>query len=233
MKPEDQNQIRPVSIERGFSPHAEGSALIQIGLTQILCTATVDDTQPRWLKGTPSGWVTAEYAMLPRATHSRVQRHKAQNSGRSHEIQRLISRSLRQAVDLEDLRGYTITVDCDVLVADGGTRTGAITGGCVALFEAISKISDLSTKPARSLVSAISVGYSKGRILLDMDYKQDSTADVDLNLVINESGEIIEVQATGERKAFSREQLDSMLNVGQEGCRQLFIEQRKALAGVI
>ena len=224
------NQMRPVSLERHYSPQAEGSVLVTFGRTQVLCTATVEDSQPRWLKGTSKGWVTAEYAMLPRATASRTQRERRGATGRSQEIQRLIGRSLRQSVSLEGLRGYSLIIDCDVLRADGGTRTASITGACVALADAARGIVDLKQDPFKRLVAAISVGMVKGVPVLDMDYHQDSNADVDLNLVAAEDGEIIEVQGTGEARGFSRQQLDDMLDLGLAGCQELFELQRQALA---
>ena len=223
------DQMRPVHIERGCSPQAEGSALVSFGDTRVLCTASLEDRQPPWLRGTPRGWVTAEYAMLPRATATRTNRERRGISGRSQEIERLIGRALRQAVSLEALRGYTLTLDCDVLNADGGTRTAAITGACVALAEAIGAIPDLAESPFRRLVSAVSVGVVEGVPVLDMDYARDSVAEVDLNLVLAEDGEVIELQATGERSGFNRSQLDQMMDMGTRGCEALFEVQRRSL----
>lgn len=227
----DNRQMRPVRIQRNYSPQAEGSALIAFGNTQVICTASVTDEQPRWLRGSPKGWVTAEYAMLPRATNERSRRERNGISGRSQEIQRLISRSLRQAVSLEALRGYTIALDCDVIRADGGTRTASITGACIALADAVKSIQDLKTAPFKRLVAAVSVGIVDGQPVMDMNYAQDSSADVDMNLVVAEDGELIEIQGTGENSGFSRNQMNEMIDLALAGCEQLFERQRQALAG--
>ena len=226
-------QPRALRIERGVSEYAEGSCLISTGRTRVLCTATVERGVPGWRKGSGEGWVTAEYSMLPRATHSRNQRERKQVGGRTQEIQRLIGRSLRACVDMAALGEWTITIDCDVLQADGGTRTAAITGGAVALHDACAWIvgqSGLAASPFREFVAAMSAGVVDGRILLDLDYSEDSTAEVDLNLVMRESGGIIEVQGTGERSDFSPEQLTQLVGLTGSGIRALVAAQRAAVA---
>jgi ribonuclease PH len=220
-------------MERGVSEYAEGSCLIATGRTRVLCTASVQAGVPPWRKGSGEGWVTAEYSMLPRATHSRNQRERKQVGGRTQEIQRLIGRSLRACVDMAALGEWTITIDCDVLQADGGTRTASITGGAVALHDACAWIvgrSGLSASPFREFVAAMSAGVVDGRILLDLDYSEDSTAEVDLNLVMRESGGIIEVQGTGERSDFSPEQLTQLVGLTGSGIRALVAAQRAAVA---
>lgn len=203
--------------------------MVHFGNTQVLCMASVLDEQPRWLRGTGSGWITAEYDMLPRATAERRRRDRQGPSARSQEIQRLIGRSLRRAVSLELLKSYTITLDCDVLRADGGTRTASVTGACVALIEALKHCKGLPENPLIGLVSAVSVGLVQGQAVLDMDYAEDSVADADINLVMTESGEIVELQATGEKANFSRRQLDAALELGQRGCAELHALQKQAL----
>ena len=203
------DQPRPLGIERGVAEYAEGSCLIRVGRTRVLCTASVEAGVPPWRKGKGEGWVTAEYSMLPRATNTRNRRERGQVGGRTQEIQRLIGRSLRSCVDMVALGERTITVDCDVLQADGGTRTASITGGAVALFDACAWLerSEGIASPFREFVAAVSAGLVDGRLLLDLDYSEDSAAEVDLNLVARESGGIIEVQGTGEHGHFSAEQL--------------------------
>ncbi|RMH42231.1 MAG: ribonuclease PH [Gammaproteobacteria bacterium] len=227
-------QLRPVNIQRGFTKHAEGSVLIEFGETKVICTASVAEGVPRFLKGQGQGWITAEYGMLPRATNSRNDREAARGkqSGRTQEIQRLIGRSLRAAVDLSMLGEYTITVDCDVIQADGGTRTAAITGGCVALVDALEYLrrqGHVRTNPLKHLVAAVSVGIFDGEVVLDLDYQEDSAAETDMNLVMTEAGGFIEIQGTAEDGSFSAEQLNTMLDYGRRGLLELFDIQRAAL----
>ncbi len=228
------NQLRPVTITRNYTKHAEGSVLIEFGDTKVLCTASVVDGVPRFLKSKNQGWITAEYGMLPRATHTRSNREAARGkqSGRTQEIQRLIGRSLRAAVDLKKLGEYTITIDCDVIQADGGTRTASITGGCVALVDAISflrKNKKMSGNPLKHMIAAVSVGLYKGEEVLDLDYDEDSVAETDLNLVMTEAGGFIELQGTAEDGDFNAEQLQEMLHHGKNGINELFELQRQAI----
>jgi len=228
------NQLRPVQITRNFTNHAEGSVLIEIGETRVLCTASVESGVPRFLKGKNQGWVTAEYGMLPRATHSRNNREAARGkqSGRTQEIQRLIGRSLRAAIDLELLGEHTITLDCDVLQADGGTRTASITGACIALSEALNQMlrkKMIKTNPLKHLVAAISVGIYQGSPVLDLDYKEDSKAETDMNIVMNESKGIIELQGTAEGATFTQDELTEMMALAQHGINELIVMQREAL----
>ncbi len=227
------NQLRPVSIERNFTRHAEGSVLVSFGNTRVLCTASVEERGPAWKKD--GGWVTAEYGMLPRATHSRSRREAAlgKQSGRTQEIQRLIGRSLRAAVDLSALPGLTITLDCDVLQADGGTRTAAITGAYVAMVEAVEKTmkkGKIKTNPIHGQVAAVSVGIYRGAPVLDLDYAEDSDCECDMNVVMNDAGHFIEVQGTAEGHAFRREELDQLLDLASSGIGDLAKAQREALA---
>jgi ribonuclease PH len=226
--------LRPVNIELGYLRHAEGSALISMGGTQVLCAASVETRVPGFLRGTGSGWVTAEYGMLPRATHTRSEREAARGrqGGRTLEIQRLIGRSLRAAIDLKRLGEQTITIDCDVLQADGGTRTASITGGWLALAMAIEVLQRkrlLPTSPMRTQVAAISVGMLEGQGLLDLDYSEDSIAGVDANVVMLGTGQLVEVQGTAEGEPFSRAELDGLLDLAGRGIAVLFEEQRAAL----
>ena len=229
-------QMREVRIERGFTRHAEGSVLVSFGDTRVLCTASVDSKVPPFLRGKGEGWVTAEYGMLPRATHTRSDREAARGKqgGRTLEIQRLIGRSLRACVDRAALGERVITLDCDVLQADGGTRTAAITGAYVALVDAITGLmarGDLRRNPLHGAVAAVSVGIWRGVPVVDLDYAEDSDCDTDMNLVMNDDGGIIEIQGTAEGHAFRREELDAMITLGETGCAQLFEAQRAALAG--
>lgn len=228
------DQLRDIRLTRDYTRHAEGSVLVEFGDTKVLCNASVEATVPRWLRGKNQGWVTAEYGMLPRATHSRSNREATQGKqgGRTLEIQRLIGRSLRAAVNLKKLGEFTITVDCDVIQADGGTRTAAITGGCVALMDAIRYLQrekKIKSDPFKQLVSAISVGIYKGVPVLDLDYPEDSKADTDLNVVMTESGELIEVQGTAEAGAFTRAELNAMLDLAETAGGELREKQREAL----
>ncbi|MGB1562061.1 MAG: ribonuclease PH [Sinimarinibacterium flocculans] len=228
------DQLRTVSIERGYTRHAPGSVLVSFGDTRVLCTASIEERGPAWKKD--GGWVTAEYGMLPGATHTRGRREAAQGkqSGRTQEIQRLIGRSLRACVDLSALGTATITVDCDVLQADGGTRTASITGAYVALVDAVASLRKrgvLKRDPLFGQVAAVSVGIYRGEPVLDLDYAEDSDCECDMNVVMNEAGQFIEVQGTAEGHAFRREELDALLDLASGGIRELIEAQRSALAG--
>lgn len=229
------NQVRDIKITRNYTLYAEGSVLIEFGNTKVLCNATVEETVPRFLKGQQQGWVTAEYGMLPRATHSRTQREaaKGKQGGRTMEIQRLIARSLRAVVNLKALGERTITVDCDVIQADGGTRTASITGACVALHDAMNKLVKdgvLKTNPMKGLVAAISVGIVEGQAVCDLEYVEDSNAETDMNVVMVEDGRLVEVQGTAEGEPFSHEELLTLLDLAKQGIAQLVEAQRKALS---
>ena len=228
------DELRAVRFTRGFTRHAEGSVLVEFGQTRVLCTASVEETVPPFLRGKGQGWVTAEYGMLPRATHTRSPREaaKGKQTGRTQEIQRLIGRALRAVVDLKGLGERTITIDCDVIQADGGTRTASITGGYVALADAISflKKKKLITKnPLHGQVASVSVGIYQGTPILDLDYAEDSNAETDMNVVMNDGGAFIEVQGTAEGHAFRREELDAMLALAESGIRELMAKQHEAL----
>jgi ribonuclease PH len=219
-------------MERSVAPHAEGSCVITSGRTQVLCTASIEERVPDWRKGAAAGWVTAEYAMLPRATHTRNRRERGSVGGRTQEIQRLIGRALRASVDLTALGERQIIVDCDVLVADGGTRTAAISGAAVALHDACQLLVTqglLTTNPMRELVAAVSVGIIGGEPRLDLEYSEDVIADVDMNLVALESGGLVEVQGTAEHNSFKREEMDIMINLGLAGIKQILELQHKTL----
>ena len=227
--------MRPVSIETGTLKHAEGSALIALGSTRVLCAASVEERVPAFLKGTGSGWVTAEYGMLPRATHTRSAREAAtgRQGGRTHEIQRLIGRSLRSVTELRGLGERTITLDCDVLEADGGTRCAAITGACVALAMALAKLARgglIPRWPLRETVAATSVGICAGQTVLDLAYEEDSEADVDCNVVGTASGLFVEIQGTAERRPFTQERLDELLALARRGLSALSRLQEEVLA---
>ncbi len=228
------NQLRPIQITRNFTNHAEGSVLIEMGETRVLCTASVEVGVPRFLKGKKQGWLTAEYGMLPRSTHTRNDREAARGkqSGRTQEIQRLIGRSLRAAVDLELLGEHTIILDCDVLQADGGTRTASITGACIALVDAINSMirkKMIKTNPLKHMVAAISVGIYQGTPVLDLDYAEDSRAETDMNVVMNEDRGIIELQGTAEGATFNQTELSEMMALAQQGISELIEAQRNAL----
>ncbi len=228
-------QLRAISITRNYTRHAEGSVLVCFGDTKVICTASVEKGVPHFMRGEGRGWVTAEYGMLPRSTGSRMGREasRGKQGGRTLEIQRLIGRSLRAAVDLARLGEYTITVDCDVIQADGGTRTAAITGACVALVDAINYLQReklLKYDPLLQMVASVSVGIYQGLPVLDLDYSEDSTADTDMNVVMGESGGFIEVQGTAERAPFSRAELNGMLDMAEQGIQQLIAQQKVALA---
>ncbi|RAJ96335.1 ribonuclease PH [Aliidiomarina maris] len=227
-------QIRPVTITRNYTRHAEGSVLIEFGDTKVLCNASVEVGVPRFLKGKGQGWVTAEYGMLPRATHTRSGREasRGKQGGRTLEIQRLIARSLRAAVDLNALGEHTITVDCDVIQADGGTRTASITGACVALVDALShmrKQGMVKANPLQAMVAAISVGIYNGEPVADLQYEEDSAADTDMNVVMTETGKMIEVQGTAEGEPFSMVEMNAMLDLARHAIRELNDIQKEAL----
>ncbi|HET9409840.1 MAG TPA: ribonuclease PH [Candidatus Sulfotelmatobacter sp.] len=231
------NQLRPVTITPDFIPTAEGSVLITVGNTRVICTASIEETVPQFLRNTGKGWITGEYAMLPRSTLTRTPREvsKGRPSGRTHEIQRLIGRSLRAVVDLARVGERTILIDCDVIQADGGTRTASITGAFVALGSALQKLVDagtLTSVPLRDFVAAVSVGIVDGEVLLDLCYEEDSRADVDMNFVMTASGKIVEVQATAEHHPFDDSQFQKMLSLAREGVKALIAKQQEVLAGL-
>ena len=228
------DQLRPISFTRQFTRHAEGSVLVCFGDTQVLCTASIEPSVPRFLKGKGQGWITAEYGMLPRATNTRNQREAARGkqSGRTQEIQRLIGRSLRAMIDLSKLGENTIYLDCDVLQADGGTRTASVTGAAIALIDAlecIQKTKKLKADPLIGLVAAVSVGMKDGEAYLDLNYEEDASCDTDLNVVMTQKGEFIEIQGTAEEKPFTRAQADSMLALAEKGIAELVKMQQTAL----
>jgi ribonuclease PH len=230
------DELRQVSFARRHTKHAEGSVLVAYGDTQVLCTASVEESVPPFLRGKGQGWITAEYGMLPRATHTRHAREAARGkqSGRTQEIQRLIGRSLRAVADLKALGERTITLDCDVLQADGGTRTASITGGFVALAEACEQLVRrrlIAASPLHGQIAAVSVGICDGVVVLDLDYDEDSQAETDMNVVMNNGGAFIEVQGTAEGHAFRRHELDALLNLAAEGIGSLFALQAQALQG--
>jgi len=228
------DQLREVKLTRQFTCHAEGSVLVEFGLTKVICTASVEDGVPSFLKGKGQGWLTAEYGMLPRSTNQRMRREASQNRqvGRTMEIQRLIGRALRAVVDLKALGERTVTLDCDVIQADGGTRTASITGAYVALVDAITTLREkrsLTVDPVEAAVASISVGIYEGIPVLDLDYAEDSNAETDMNVVMNDHGEFIEVQGTAEGHPFSLDELNSMLGLARLGINQLFNHQHRAL----
>ncbi|MAM69920.1 MAG: ribonuclease PH [Gammaproteobacteria bacterium] len=228
------DQLREISITRNYTKHAEGSVLVEFGDTKVLCTASVEDNVPRFLKGKGQGWVTAEYGMLPRSTGSRMDREAARGrqSGRTQEIQRLIGRALRAAVDLRQLGENTIKLDCDVIQADGGTRTASITGACVALVDALAVMQErgmIKQSPLQQMIASVSVGIVQGVAVLDLDYREDSTAETDMNVVMTDKGGFIEVQGTGEDGEFSVDELQQMITLAQAGIGDLLAAQQKAL----
>ena len=229
----ENNQLRDIKITRNYTIHAEGSVLIECGNTKVLCNASVEDRVPGWLRGKGKGWVTAEYGMLPRSTNSRMRREASsgKQGGRTLEIQRLIARSLRAVVDLKALGERIITVDCDVIQADGGTRTASITGAYVAMVDAVNKIitdGTLKKNPIHGEIAAVSVGIYEGEPVLDLDYPEDSNAETDMNVVMNEVGHFIEVQGTAEGHAFRRDEMNAMLDLAESGIAQLMKAQQKA-----
>lgn len=228
------NALRPISFTRHYTKHAEGSVLVEFGDTKVLCNVSIEQGVPRWLKGQGQGWLTAEYGMLPRATGTRTQREAARGrqSGRTQEIQRLIGRSLRAMLDLSKLGENTIYVDCDVIQADGGTRTASITGSAVALIDALNDLQrnkKLTADPLIGLVGAVSVGIKNGQVYLDLDYAEDSTCDTDLNVVMTQAGGFIEIQGTAEDKHFTRQQANAMLDVAEMGIQEIFKRQQQTL----
>ena len=230
--------LRPVSFTPGFMPHAEGSCLVEMGNTKVICSASVEESVPRWMMGKGNGWVTAEYSMLPRATNERVSRevNKGRPSGRTQEIQRLIGRSLRAVTDMKILGERTVWLDCDVLQADGGTRTASITGAYVALAQAIALLRErslLAASPLIETVAAISVGIVAGTPCLDLDYSEDSTAQVDMNVVMTGSGRLVEVQGTAEQGAFERSELDLLLDLATQGIKELTAHQERVASSFV
>ncbi|WII72329.1 ribonuclease PH [Bdellovibrio sp. 22V] len=229
------DQLRQVKITPHVSEYAEGSCIVEFGKTKVLCTATYEPKAPQWLVGTGAGWVTAEYGMLPRSTHTRIKREKSMTGGRTQEISRLIGRSLRAAVDLKQLGEKQIIVDCDVLNADGGTRTASVTGGYVALalaFKKLLAVNEIKSNPLINYVSAISVGLHEGNILLDLNYDEDSAIGTDMNFVMTDKGHFVEVQGTAEHVPFTRDQLFKMMDVAEKGCRELFIHQASVVSEI-
>ncbi len=237
MRPSERtpNQIRPVTFTRNYTLHAEGSVLVEFGNTKVLCTATVEAGVPRFMKGQGKGWVNAEYGMLPRATHTRNNREatRGKQGGRTMEIQRLIARSLRAAIDLKALGENTITIDCDVIQADGGTRTASISGACVALVDALTYMRAkgmINSNPLKHMIAAISVGIYKGQAISDLEYLEDSDAEIDMNVILTETGKIIEVQGTAEGEPFSFDELDELLTLAKHSIREIIDVQKQALA---
>ena len=224
------NQLRDITIEPNVNIHAEGSVLISFGNTKVICNASIENNVPRWMKNSNEGWVTGEYGMLPRSTNERMGREAARGkqSGRTQEIQRLIGRSLRQAVDLKYLKGKTINIDCDVIQADGGTRTASITGGCVELFLAIKNHHD-DQRAMKSFVAAVSLGIKENKVLLDLNYDEDSSADTDLNIVMNDKDELIEIQGTAEDAPFSKTELSDMLELGSSAINEIIKKQKACI----
>jgi ribonuclease PH len=224
------DQLRPIAVTRDFLLHPEGSVLVEFGATKVICTASVEDKVPPFLKGQGVGWVTAEYAMLPRSTNTRTPRENRGPSGRSQEIQRLVGRALRAVIDRSKVGERTVWVDCDVIQADGGTRTAAITGGFIAVADALGRLPGVQLAAAvRDCVAAISVGIVKGQPTLDLNYLEDSSAEVDMNVVMTGSGEFVEVQGTAEQVPFDRKRLDELLGLAERGIRRLISLQRRAL----
>lgn len=226
------DELRPVKLRPEVIRYAEGSVEIEMGYTRVLCTASVEPTVPKWMAGNGTGWITAEYGMLPRSTHTRITREKAMNSGRTQEISRLLGRALRAAVDLKALGERQIQVDCDVMQADGGTRTAAITGGFVALALALKFLKNqgqLSTIPLKNYVAAVSVGLFNNNVLLDLNYDEDSASQTDMNFVMTDAGDFVEVQGTAEGGTFSKQQMDEMAMRAALGCRQLFTKQAEII----
>ncbi len=228
------DQLRPIKIQRNYTPYAEGSVLVEFGQTKVLCTASVVEGVPRFLKGKNQGWINAEYGMLPRATHTRTEREaaKGKQGGRTLEIQRLIGRSLRACVNLKYLGEHTISIDCDVIQADGGTRTAAITGACVALYDAIQwmiKQEKIRKKPEFHWVAAVSVGIYRQQVVLDLDYAEDVVAETDMNIIMNEQGRFIELQGTAEDGSFDSSQLQTMIAAAQAGIHELINIQKQSI----
>lgn len=228
----ENNQLRDIEFITGFNPYAEGSCLVKYGNTHVICTASVDEKVPSWLKGQEKGWITAEYAMLPRSTQTRVQREVKKSSGRTQEIQRLIGRSLRAVVDLEKMKDICVTIDCDVLQADGGTRVASISGGFVALYLALKKLvkeEKLPKNPIREFVAAVSCDIYDGQAILDVDYEEDSNSQVDMNFIMTESGKIVEIQGTAEGEPFEEKEFNELMRLGKEGIKHIIAKQKEAL----
>lgn len=228
------NELRPLSFTRQYTRYAEGSVLVCMGNTKVLCNASIVEGVPRFLKGTEQGWLTAEYSMLPRSTHERMEREavRGKQSGRTQEIQRLIGRTLRSAVDLTVLGPYTITMDCDVIQADGGTRTAAINGSCIAVIDALNHLQRkniLHTDPLKHLVAAVSVGIYNGKPVLDLDYEEDSTAHTDMNVVMADNGAFVEIQGTAEGNAFHETELHELISLAKSGVAQIIKAQKEVL----
>jgi len=226
------DELRSIEFIPNFNPYAEGSCLVKYGNTHVICTATVDDKIPSWLKGEEKGWITAEYAMLPRSAQTRVPRESKKPSGRTQEIQRLIGRSLRAVVDLKKMPETMIYIDCDVIQADGGTRVASVSGGFVALYLAIQKLlkeGKLTKNPIREFVAAVSCDISDSQAVLDVDYDEDSTSQVDMNFILTESGKIVEIQGTAEGEPFTEGQFNELLELGKQGIKQIIAKQKEAL----
>lgn len=228
----ENNQLRDIEFITNFNPYAEGACLVKYGNTHVVCTATVDEKVPSWLKGQDKGWVTAEYAMLPRSTQTRVPRESKKPSGRTQEIQRLIGRSLRAVVDLTKMKDLSICIDCDVLQADGGTRVASISGGFVALYIALGRLvkeGKLPENPIREFVAAVSCDIYNGEVVLDVDYNEDSNSQVDMNFVMTESGKIVEIQGTAEGEPFEEKDFAKLMDLGKQGIKQIIARQKEAL----
>ncbi|MBR2922790.1 MAG: ribonuclease PH [Alphaproteobacteria bacterium] len=228
----ENNQLRDIEFVIDFNPYAEGSCLVKYGNTHVICTASVDEKVPSWLKGQEKGWITAEYAMLPRSTQTRVQREVKKSSGRTQEIQRLIGRSLRAVVDLEKMKDICVTIDCDVLQADGGTRVASISGGFVALYLALKKLVEeekIPENPIREFVAAVSCDIYNGQAILDVDYEEDSNSQVDMNFIMTESGKIVEIQGTAEGEPFEEKEFNELMRLGKEGIKHIIAKQKEAL----
>lgn len=230
------HELRPLKITPNVSEYAEGSCLIEYGRTRVLCTASYEAKPPQWLQGSGKGWVTAEYGMLPRSTHTRLRRDKSASGGRTHEISRLIGRSLRAAVSMEAMNERQITIDCDVINADGGTRTASVTGGFVALALAVKKliaVGELKQNPLRAYVAGVSVGLHGSDLLLDLNYDEDSSIGADMNVVMTDEKKFVEIQGTGESATFSHDQLSGLLYLAESGIQQLFKAQAEAIGGFL
>lgn len=226
------NQLRNIEFITEFNPYAEGSCLVKYGNTHVICTATVEDKVPSWLKGQDKGWITAEYAMLPRSTQTRVPRESKKPSGRTQEIQRLIGRSLRAVVDLQKMKDFSVLIDCDVLQADGGTRVASISGGFIALYLALSRLvkeGKLPQNPIREFVAAVSCDIYNGEAILDVDYDEDSNSQVDMNFVMTESGKIVEIQGTAEGEPFDEKEFHQLMELGKKGIKQIIAKQKETL----
>ena len=228
----ENNQLRYIEFVVNYNPYAEGSCLVKYGNTHVICTASVEEKVPSWLKGQEKGWITAEYAMLPRSTQTRVQREVKKTSGRTQEIQRLIGRSLRAVVDLEKMKDISIVIDCDVIQADGGTRVASVSGGFVALYLAINKLLEnkkILQNPIREFVAGVSCDIYNGEPVLDVDYEEDSNSQVDMNFIMTERGKIVEIQGTAEGEPFEEKDFNELMNLGKEGIKQIISKQKDAL----